>query len=407
MKTNNKDGLFETNPQKGSNSGVIRHYNEKLIMQLIREHGTLTKAEVTRATGLSANAISMISRSLEKNGLIVQGNPIRGRIGQPSIPLSINPEARHYVCLKIGRRSNALAVINFTGDIVSYKHIDQAFPTPTSTLDFLKAELNKVLRSAKKKRSQISGMAVSMPYELWSWTDKFDASKEEMEAWRDFDVVKELKKSVPWNILVENDCTAACRAEQVFGTHLEKKDWIYFFVGTFIGGGIVLTGSVFQGSRGNAGGFGPMPVPGHKEVNRLVDHASLVVLEHMLKNAKVPANLNIDNLDWEQLEPHLGKWIKRAGKSLAYAIVSSLSVIDLEAAVIDGAFPHEIKEKLVKEVRFQLSHTDLQGIYKPEIEAGQIGRRAKIIGGAAALINSSIFQKHNDQSNRYSSLIML
>lgn len=389
MDRENKEKLLRANPKKGTNQVAIRSYNEKLVLQLVRAHGTLTKAEATRATGLSANASSVIFRSLESEGLLIRGDPIRGRIGQPSTPWRINPDAHHYVTLKIGRRSLDLAVVNFAGEIVSSRSRAQPFPTPATALEFFKSELNGALRAAKKSRKTISGMAVAMPFELWSWTKEFDAPTEEMEAWRGFDAAREFGKIVPWDVLVENDATAACRAELVFGSHAEKQDWVYFYVGTFIGGGVVLNGSIFPGRTGSAGGFGPMRVPNQKGGDRLVDHASLVVLERKIAAAGgKPFSLYEEQTDWEQFEPLVRNWISHAARNLAPAIVSSLSVIDFEAVVIDGAMPAGVKERLVNEVLTQLERTDLQGVQMPKVEAGQIGLRARTIGAAATLMSA-------------------
>lgn len=388
MNKENKEQLLVANPKRGTNQVAVGSYNERLVLQLVREHGELSKAEATRATGLSANAISVIFRSLEAEGLLLRGEPIRGKVGQPSTPLRINPEAHTYVALKIGRRSMELAVIDFVGHVVASKEVFQPFPTPTATLSFVKDELSDLLKSAKKSRKAISSMAVAMPFELWHWTDDFDAPAEEMESWKDFDAHRDLGKIVPWEILVENDATAACRAEVVFGSHANKQDWVYFYVGTFIGGGIVLNGSVFPGRRGNAGGFGPMRVPEQEGGNRLVDHASLVTLEKAVaKTTGSSFSIYESSGNWEQFEPLVSKWINRAGRNLAHAIVSSLSVMDFEAVVIDGALPASITDRLVSEVKKQLHMTDLQGVLMPDVETGSFGRQARTVGAAAALVS--------------------
>lgn len=396
MDEETKEQLLRANPLKGTNQVDVRGYNERLVLQLIRKHGSLTKAEATRATGLSPNASSVIFRALESEGLIIRGDPIRGRIGQPSVPLKINPDAHHYLSLRIGRRSLEIAVVNFVGEIISRSRKPLPFPTPDGALEFFKAELGGVLKSAKKSRKSISGMTVAMPFELWSWTEEFGAPKEEMEAWRDFDIVSELKKIVSWEILVENDATAACRAEQVFGSHGDKQDWVYFFVGTFIGGGIVLNGSVFPGSRRNSGGFGPMRVPEQIGGNRLVDHASLVVLERSIAaRGGDPFAIYAEDSDWSEYEPLLSDWISKAAINLSHAIVSSLSVLDFDAAVIDGAFPNDVKKRLVSEVRRQLSQTDLQGVHYLDVEPGQVGRRARTVSAAATFIAANYMIDRN------------
>ena len=387
---------MHTNSKKGTNQIAVRSYNEKLILQLIRESGELSKAEATRATGLSANAISMIFRSLEKDGLILRGKPNRGKIGQPSTPLRINPDARYYVALKIGRRSIELAIVNFVGEILASKETLLPFPTPTLMIEFVKNNMQELLQSIKKDQKSISSMAVAMPFELWSWIKDFDASTKEMKSWQEFDVVSALKKIVPWEITIENDATAACRAEITFGTHGEKKDWIYFYIGTFIGGGIILNGSVFPGRRGNAGGFAPMRVPEQNGGSRLINHASLIVLERKISElGGDPFCIYTNPEDWDAFEQPVNDWIIRAGRNLAYAIVSSLAVLDFEAVVIDGSMPTNIKKRLVEEVIKQLINSDSQGILIPKIEAGHIGRKARTIGAIAKLISVDYLTDQN------------
>lgn len=396
MKRRDNDQLLTKNLKKGTNQVAVRSHNERLILQLVRENGALTKADATRATGLSANATSVLFRSLEEDGLLLRDKPIRGKIGQPSTPLRINPDAHHYVTLKIGRRSLELAVVNFVGEIVSIVQQPQPFPTPAKTLEFVRSGLNTVLRAAKKSRKAISAMAIASPNELWSWTEEFGAPRQEMEAWRTFDLVRDLEEIIPWEVLVENDATAACRAELLFGTHADKQNWIYFYVGTFIGGGVVLNGSVYTGSRGNAGGFGPMRVPDQAGGNRLVDHASLVVLERLISSdGGLPFDIYDETKDWHPYEAFVGSWISDAGRNLAHATVSALSVLDFESVVIDGALPEEVKNRLVAEVRAQLQKTDLQGVHMPEIEAGTLGHRARTLGAAATLISAEYMNEVN------------
>ena len=382
--------------QRGTNQLDLRSYNERLLLQLVRRHGEMTKAEVTRASGLSANATSVIFRELEKNGLVLRGDRIHGRIGQPSTPMRINPDAHKYVTLKIGRRSVELAVINFIGEILAQRREAYSYPTPAKVMNFVGQMLTPVLRSAKTSRRMVTAMAVAMPFELWSWTDQFGAPKEDLQAWRDFDIAENLNRKVPWTVLVENDATAACRAEQIFGEHSDKQDWIYFFVGTFIGGGIVLNGSVFPGRRGNAGGFGPMRVPDMVGGDRLIDHASLIVLERSLASAGIdPAKIYDAATDWSEFGEHLEHWLQRAGKSLSHAVVSSLSILDFDAVVIDGAIPPGVKDRLVAELIKQLKASDLQGVILPAVEPGQIGRDARSIGAAGALIDQDYLLNQN------------
>ena len=60
-------------PSRGTNQSGVRLYNERLVLSLVRRHGSLAKAEIARLTGLSAQTISVIMRQLEADGLAPEG----------------------------------------------------------------------------------------------------------------------------------------------------------------------------------------------------------------------------------------------------------------------------------------------------------------------------------------------
>src|SRR5205085_2390589 len=91
--------------RRGTNPSGVRLYNERLVLSLIRHHGALPKAEIARLTGLSPPTVQVIVQALEADGLLVRQEAQRGRVGQPSVPLSLNPDGAFSFGVKIGRRS--------------------------------------------------------------------------------------------------------------------------------------------------------------------------------------------------------------------------------------------------------------------------------------------------------------
>ena len=65
---------------RGSNQAAVRAYNERLVLSLVRRFGSLAKADIARSTGLSAQTVSVIMRSLEEDGLLLRGEPVRGKV---------------------------------------------------------------------------------------------------------------------------------------------------------------------------------------------------------------------------------------------------------------------------------------------------------------------------------------
>ena len=369
---------------KGSNQLTVRDNNERLLLHLIRRHGAMTKAEATRETGLSANAISVIFNALEQEGLLLRGEPVRGRIGQPSTPMRLNPDARLYLGLKIGRRGFDMVLVDLCGGLRAQRSARHDYPTPERTIAFVTSALPHLLGEAGVTQDAIAGSGIAIPSQLWHWSGDFGALQGEMDVWRDHDIAATLSDHLPGQILVENDATAACYAEWVFGARRIRPDSLYFFVGTFIGGGVILDGAVYRGCRGNAGALGPLRIPDEPGGTRLVDHASLSVLGQLLaRQGEARAALLDPPADWSALEPVLSDWILRCARSLAHAIVSASAVIDFEEVVIDGAFPPEIRARLARLLESRLNRLDLGGIPHPAVAQGSFGGIARAVGAAA------------------------
>ena len=122
----------------GANQAGVRLYNERLLLSLVRRFGPLSKIEVARFTGLSVQSTSAIMNRLQAEGLLKREAPLRGRVGQPTIPMSIDPEGAYSLGLKIGRRSCDLVLVDFRGAICKRASRLYAFPTPNLVLAFVR-----------------------------------------------------------------------------------------------------------------------------------------------------------------------------------------------------------------------------------------------------------------------------
>ena len=381
-----KGDLRVLDPSGGANQVRVRAYNERLVLSLVRRHSGLSKAELARRSGLSAQTVSVIMRSLERDGLLIRGKPVRGKVGQPSVPMMLNPDGVFSFGLKIGRRSADLILMDFVGGVRSTLREIYKFPSPDQITEFVRDGIGKLSANMRyNDRTRVAGIGIATPFELWNWAEEVDVDPGVMAAWRDVDLAAVLGNEVAFPVFMQNDATAACGAELVFGRGPEFADFVYFFVGTFVGGGIVLNHSLFSGRTGNAGAFGPMPVAGENyPPDKLIDHASIVVLERMLiEEGADPSVLWLQPDDWSGLGEILDIWIATTARSLAMAAASSCSVIDFQAVIVDGGFPADVRKRLVDAIRDETLKLDLRGINPPQICEGSIGTRARAIGGAS------------------------
>ncbi len=376
-------------PSRGTNQSGVRLYNERLALSLIRRHGSLARAEIARLTGLSAQTITVIIRQLEADGLLIRKAPQRGRVGQPSVPLALDPEGAFFLGLKVGRRSSDLVLLDFAGKVRGSLHETYRYPAPSDVLGFVSRSVKALTeRLPRRARSRISGLGIAAPFELWSWEEQIGAPRSVLDLWRSFDIRKEVERLCPWPVYFCNDATAACGAELVLGNSAHANDFLYFFIGSFVGGGVVLGGSLYPGRTGNAGALGSMPVPTHGKAGRgssqqLIRSASIYVLEEALVQAgRDPAVLWRAPDEWGDIGPALDRWIENASRSLAVATLAATSVIDFRTAIIDGAFPPGVRRRIVERTAAAMTELDRQGLSPVEIVAGAVGSGARAIGGA-------------------------
>lgn len=371
---------------KGTNQSGMRERNERLVLSLVRRSGALSKSEIARMTGLSAQTVSVIMRALEADGLLIRGEPVRGRVGQPSVPMALAPDGALFFGLKIGRRSTDLVLTDFLGRVISRSSTTYSHPTLAATLRFAVDAYNQqVARLSAEQQTRVSGIGIAVPYQLWDWANALQVDRAEMDAWRDADLKRDLAEALGQPVYVENDATAACGAELVFGSEDAPPNFLYFYVGFFIGGGLVINRRLYTGPNGNAAALGSFPVAAADgRIVQLLDEASLSVLERDLHaKGKTATHLWATPEAWAVDDAILHGWIERAAKGIADAIVASASLLDCPAAIIEGWLPAPVKQALVAATEVALAQANLSGLNRPIIMAGQVGPDARSLGAAS------------------------
>jgi len=378
--------IMGTAGARGSNQSGMRAHNERLVLSLLRQHGALAKTDIARITGLSAQTVSVIVRALEQDGLLARGEPVRGKIGQPSVPMSLAADGAFFLGLKLGRRSADLSLVDFTGKVRATRRRVYRYPTPDQVLAFAAEAVPALCATLPETlRDRVAGMGVAMPFQLWSWVQFIGAPQAAMDAWRSTDIAAELAAVTGLSVTVQNDATAACGAELVFGTGEKPNDFLYFYFGYFIGGGLVINGQLFTGRSGNAAGVGPMLVPGRDgRMRRLLTIASLSSLAAAMDAAGEDSSHLWENpAPWHVSPTILDDWMTEAAEGLAAAIISASALLELGAVLIDGWMPAEIRAEITRRTHASLHRMDLQGIDPPQIREGTIGPEARALGAAA------------------------
>lgn len=362
-----------------------RSQNERLILGLLWQHGAMAKAEIARETGLSAQTASVLMRQLEDDGIIMRRDPVRGQVGQPKVPMAVATGGAYFFGIKAGRRNADLILIDFSGQVLARKSTTYRFPDPRVLVDFATAGFDEVMATlSEAQRARVAGIGLAVSFKFWDWAAPLGVPQQSMDPWREVDLEAEISARTGIPVIVENDMSAACGAELVFGETQEVSHFVYFYLGYFIGGGVVLNRALYTGPTGNAGALGSMLVCEDGRIRPLIEMASLSVLEMRLIEHGLDASaLWCAPDDWDFEAQIVETWLERAAKGLAQAIVSATATLDCRAAMIDGWIPVWLRERLVSAVQAELERLNASGIDMPDVRAGSVGRDARAIGAAS------------------------
>ena len=372
---------------RGGDQSGMRAYNRRMILNLIRQSGALPKAEIARATGLSAQAVSVIVNALLQDGLVRKEERVRGKVGQPHTPISIDPDGALSLGLKIGRRSLELALINFTGGVLRHISIGYEAPRRRQVFNLVEAQLRELLASVERaQRARIVGLGVAMPGQIGEWTEEMGLAPSELDDWAEIEVTAKVSQISGLPVELYNDATAACAAEMQIGESITQSSALYIYVGSFIGSGVVLDGRLYHGSRGNAGAIGSMPILSPARAGRrhqLIRGASLVFLDRALRDAGITDYSRIaDAVGDPRAVKILAEWRSATAQAIAQAIACAMSVIDFEAVIIDAMLPQGEVRAITDAVRTALGEIDWTGLSPVEVRPGSVGAPARVLGAA-------------------------
>ena len=371
----------------GSNQGGMREYNERVVLHAIRSRGSLPAADIARYTNLTSQTVSIITKRLQGEGLLVRGAPQRGRMGQPAVPLALNPDGAFAIGINIGRRSMSQLLVDFTGTVRERWAIDYDTPDPATLQREIGRRLSEVRTAlGPDRRHRVKGIGIAAPLWLDGWQQQLGTSVAQAASWQNTNLRSEIAALTEWPVHLLKDTAAACVAELVAGIGPSMKSFLYIFIDTFVGGGLVIDGHLRGGHNGNAGAVGSLSISvanGHSTPPQMLSVASLNNLEQLYRAAGLDATANRDARALEA--PWLAQtkqWLTGASTGIALAVHNAACLLDIDGVIVDGACSRDVLAALLPDIVQALDHYDWSGVVRPTVLGGTIGPDACAIGGA-------------------------
>ncbi|APD89539.1 MULTISPECIES: ROK family transcriptional regulator [Alteromonas] len=379
--------------QSGSNSSGIRRFNERLILTMLSKHGPLSKTELSEVTELTKQAVVRIVDILHEKGLVIlKSKRVTGK-GRPSELYALNTKGAYSIGVMIGRREVKIVLMDIGGNIVDEAIESYGYPEPHDLVVFITRHVPNFLGQLNNaQRQRLKGLGVAMPWFLGRWSDGKEMPVDVAQKWESFDIKKELEDELNMPIYVSNDCTSAAAAELLFGQGKKCSSYLYIYIDSFIGGGLVLKGNVEAGVHANSAALASYPVspsnspslPASKRSSEiLLNRASLMSLIDYLnfKGYEVDnlvdlqRGLDADNFVFDE-------WLNDCSQAIAELIVGSNTLLDYNAVIIDVNITGPFLSNLTEKTEIFVKELLERDIYEPQIIKGDLGKRAIMMGAA-------------------------
>jgi predicted NBD/HSP70 family sugar kinase len=233
-------------------SETARDINRRIVLNLIRSHQPVSRADLARHSGLQRSTVSVITEQLIKENWVSEGangHTLRGR--RPRF-LHLNKKRVGIVGINVRPATTTLALADLDAHFVA----QESLPTPQDPATFI-AELVPRLKDLLKKRPEIEceGIGVSLPGRVDLATQRLVFAPN--LGWSDLDLKTPLEQATGLPVELENAANSCALAEVWFGRHaVGVRNLVAVTVSEGIGTGLILNHQLMLGSTGLAGEFG-------------------------------------------------------------------------------------------------------------------------------------------------------
>ncbi len=348
----------------GTNLVYTKKFNLRVVHEVIRVFGPLSRADIARHTQLTGQTISNLVRELLDLGLVREvARRIEGR-GAPSTTLALNPDGAFAVGLDLDRDHLTGVLVDLAGNVRHRIHVELDAPSPTDTLALMTETVTTLIKRQRIRRDQVSGLGVGVPGPMHQTSDGKDylVNPKAFPGWHDIPLATWLRDKLRMPVFLENNATAAAVGEHWYGAGQQIGTFFYIYFGSGLGGGLVMDGRPYEGFTGNAGEIGYLPtvLAGSPSANggdqsHVGLHFNMPRLYEALREDGTEAR-TLEDLDALLVagHPRLLRWMDNASDHLTGLVLAVEYLLDPEAICFGGRLSDRIIGGLMDRVARQL-----------------------------------------------------
>lgn len=333
---------------------VLRAMNDRAALDLLLEHGPLSRTRIGKLTGLSKPTASQLLARLEAAGLVLATGTTEGRPGPNAQLYEVNPTAGYAAGLDVTPERILAAVADITGRTVGSYELPTpgrrpAHPVVRQVTD----ALDGAVKAAGLARDDVHRLVIGTPGAFDPNTGRLRYASH-LPGWHTPALLDEVAAAVPMPVEYENDVNLAAVAEQRLGAARGHEDFVLLWNEGGLGAALVLGGRLHRGWTGGAGEVGFLPVPGVPLV-RQVTKANSGGYQELAGSQAIPRlalELGMTNIPSGSYAEAAAALVQRAATEdtvlhrlllstyatrLATGLASLVSVLDPELVVLSGA----------------------------------------------------------------------
>lgn len=240
---------------------LVKRINRSVLLRLLRQRGSLSRAQLAGESGLTKSTVSLLVRELIDEGWLAEtGLAAAQGMGRPSTPLRLDGSRRAMVGVEIGVESLRVVGVSVTGEVLCASEEPLADRDPAAVCRQVAALVVRTQAELAARPVTVSGVGIGVPgaFDEATGTIRFAPNL----GWRDVAFLPLITRALadagspPVAVHVQNEADTAALSEYEFADGDATDSLIFVTCGVGVGAGIVLNDRLFTGLQGMAGEIG-------------------------------------------------------------------------------------------------------------------------------------------------------
>jgi predicted NBD/HSP70 family sugar kinase len=385
--------IIETRTYAAGQPPLLRAINERTVLDLIRRAGPMSRAEIARQTGLSKPTVSLALSGLIAAELVHQVGHSSGNKGPRAELFELNPGSGWVVGIDVGRHWLRAAAADITGEIVARRD-ERAQRRSGALIAQLGQIAHGVAGDAGISWDRVTHATVGSPGVLDPSRGLLEHAQN-LPGWGRQGLIEAVRTELGTVVSFENDVNLAALGERSRGLGRDVADFIFFWVGTGTGMGIVIDGRLYRGAGGAAGEIGYLPLGDGDPHDRAAFPRGLfeesageagIVRHARALGMRTPLTPKTICAAARRGDERAAQVVAAEARRIALAIAAVAPVLDPRLVVLGGGIGRNNADLLLGPIERELQALSP---FRPRLAASELGEEAVLAGAVATALEAA------------------